>query len=165
MSTLTAVRPAPATVRWAVSDGEFENHFISSTPEPALWLTDETMRQHRRGKAPAVSVHRHDPFLGVLWDATSDGADVFTATGWPRLDDETLHLRAAVIGILMDILVADDTLTGAPFPGISDPHTWGGGFRRDFEASLYAVVTQTLADTDSGKTLATALHLGNRLQC
>jgi hypothetical protein len=39
-----------------------------------------------------------------------------------------------------------------------------GGFRRDFEASLYAVVTQTLADTDSGKTLETALHLGNRLQ-
>jgi hypothetical protein len=141
MSTLTAVRPAPATatVRWAVSDGEFENHFISSTPEPALWLTDETMRQHRRGKASAVSVHRHDPFLGVLWDATSDGADVFTATGWPRLDDETLHLRAAVIGILMDILVADDTpdrravsrnirsahvCAGLP---LSDPAVWHTG--------------------------------------
>ena len=127
MSTLTDLRPAPATtstVLWAVSDGAFENQFIDSTPAAAVWLTDEAMRQHRRGKAPAVTVHLHDPLLGVLWDATADVAAVFTATGWPRLDDNTLHLRAAVIGMLTDILVSDETPTDAPEPGYSDPHTY-----------------------------------------
>jgi hypothetical protein len=127
MSPLTASRHAPATastVLWAVSDGAFENHFLHSTSEAAVWLTDEAMRRHRRSQDTAVTVHLHDPFLGVLWDATADVQDVFRATGWPRLDEETLHLRATVIGILTDILVSDDTRTDAPFPGISDPHTY-----------------------------------------
>lgn len=124
MSTFTAARPAPTTVLWAVSDGAFENHFVTSTSEAAVWLTDEAMRRYRRGQDPTVTVHLHDPFLGVLWDASSDVADVFTAMGWPRLDEDTLHLRAAVIGILGDILISDDTRTDAPFPGISDPHTY-----------------------------------------
>lgn len=127
MNTQTVARPADtttSTVLWAVSDGAFENHFVASTPAAAVWLTDEAMRRHRRGQVPAVTVHLHDPFLGVLWDATGDVADVFKATGWPRLDDETLHLRAAVIGMLTDILVSDDTRTDAPPPGFSDPHTY-----------------------------------------
>jgi hypothetical protein len=127
MSIQTAARPAHATsgtVLWAVSDGAFENHFLTSTSEAAVWLADEAMRRHRRGLEPSVTAHLHDPFLGVLWDATADVADVFTATGWPRLDDDTLHLRATVIGILSDILVSDDTPVDAPFPGISDPHTY-----------------------------------------
>jgi hypothetical protein len=127
MSTLTAAPHAPdttSTVLWAVSDGAFENHFLTSTSEAAVWLTDEAMRRHRRGQEPTVTVHLHDPFLGVLWDGSSDVQDVFRATGWPRLDDETLHLRATVIGILTNILVSDDTRTDAPFPGISDPHTY-----------------------------------------
>jgi hypothetical protein len=127
MSLRTAARPTHAatnTVLWAVSDGAFENHFLTSTTEAAVWLTDESMRRHRRGQEPSVTVHLHDPFLGVLWDATSDVADVLTATGWPRLDEDTLHLRATVISIIRDILVSDDTRTDAPFPGISDPHTY-----------------------------------------
>lgn len=126
MSIYTAAQTAPftATLQWAVSDGEFQNLTISSAPEAALWLTDEAMRQHRRGEVPAVSVHLHDPFLGVLWDATSDVVEVFKATGWPTLTGDTLQIRAAVIGILKDILVSDDTPTDAPFAGISDPHTY-----------------------------------------
>lgn len=127
MSTHTAARPASAptsTVLWAVSDGRFENHFLDSTPAAAAWLTDEAMRQHRRRQETAVTVHLHDPFLGVLWDATADVTAVFTAAGWPRLDEDTLHLRAAVIGMLTDILVSDETPTDAPEPGYSDPHTY-----------------------------------------
>jgi hypothetical protein len=127
MSTRTAPRPASTTtgtLQWAVSDGAFENHFVASASEAAVWVTDEAMRRHRRGEEPAVTVHLHDPFLGVLWDATADVADVFRATGWPRLDEDTLHLRATVIGLLADILVSDDTPHDAPFPGISDPHTY-----------------------------------------
>lgn len=127
MSTLAAVRPAPAVtpvVLWAVSDGGYENHFLTSTSEAAVWIVDEAMRKHRRGQTLELTVHRHDPFLGVLWDAAPDVADVFKATGWPILDGDTLQLRATVIGILKDILVSDDTPTDAPFPGISDPHTY-----------------------------------------
>lgn len=127
MSTLAVSRPAPAatgTLPWALSDGAFENHFVTSAAVAAVWLTDEAMRQHRRDQTSALSVHLHDPFLGVLWDATADVAAVFTATGWPQLNEDTLHLRAAVIGMLTDILVSDDTPTDAPAPGFSDPHTY-----------------------------------------
>ncbi|MFB9714163.1 hypothetical protein [Arthrobacter methylotrophus] len=127
MSTITASRPAPATtstILWAVSDGAFENHFLTSTPEAAVWLTDEAMRQFRRGQESSVAIHLHDPFLGVLWDASTDVRDVFRATGWPRLDETTLHLRSDVIALVRDILITDDTPHDAPFPGISDPHTY-----------------------------------------
>ncbi|MET4144074.1 hypothetical protein [Arthrobacter sp. UYCo732] len=127
MSTLTEARPAAATAReyrWAVSDGAYENLFFESTSWAASWLADEAMRQHLRGRVPEFTVHLQDQFMGVLWDATSDVSDVFTAIGWPTVSGETLQLRATVIGIVRDILVSDDTRTDAPFPGISDPHTY-----------------------------------------
>lgn len=127
MSTLTDVRPAPAIARthqWAVSDGEYENLSIASTSWAAAWLVDEAMRKHRQGLTPQLTVHLQDRLLGVLWDATSDVMDVFKATGWPTLSGDILLLRAIVINILKDILVADDSRTDAPFPGISDPHTY-----------------------------------------
>lgn len=128
MSIQTAHRPAPTTssaVLWALSDGAFENHFVTSTTDAAVWLTDEVMRRHLRGQDPfTVTVHLHDPFLGVLWDATDNVADILRATGWPRQDETTLHLRAAVISHIRDILVSDETPHDAPFPGISDPHTY-----------------------------------------
>lgn len=132
MTTLTDVRSAPGITRpyqWAVSDGEYENRFIGSTPWAAAWLVDEAMRKHLRAETPALVVHLHDRLLGALWDATSDVADVFTSTGWPTRDGDSLQLRATVIGILKDILVADDTPTDAPFPGISDPHTHALAYR------------------------------------
>lgn len=127
MSTRTAPRTAPATTDalcWAVSDGVFEHRFLPSASEAALWLTDEAMRQFRRGQETSVAVHLHDPFLGVLWEASTDVLDVFRATGWPRLDETTLHLRADVIALVRDILISDETPHDAPFPGISDPHTY-----------------------------------------
>lgn len=39
-----------------------------------------------------------------------------------------------------------------------------GGFRRDFEAALYAVVTQKIVDTGSGKVLETHVHPGSRIR-
>ena len=111
MTTLTDVRPAPATTRtyqWA-----------------AAWLVDEARRKHLKGETSHLTVHLHDRLLGVIWDATSDVEDVFRATGWPARDGgEILQLRAAVIGIIKNILVSDDTPTDTPFPGISDPHTY-----------------------------------------
>ncbi|QOT19259.1 hypothetical protein [Paenarthrobacter sp. YJN-5] len=129
MSIQTARRPPARTptsqLLWAVSDGAFENHFVASTTEAALWLTDESMRRHLRSQDPfTLSVHLQDPFLGVLWDATSNVVDIFKATGWPRQDETTLHLRAAVISLIREILISDETPHDAPFPGISDPHTY-----------------------------------------
>lgn len=128
MTTLTDVRPGPTiarTYQWAVSDGEYENQFIASTSWAAAWLVDEARRKHLRGEPGQQTVHLHDRLLGVLWDATSDVADVFKATGWPAGDGgDILQLRATVMGIIRDILVSDDTPTDAPFPGISDPHTY-----------------------------------------
>lgn len=127
MSTRASPRPAQTTfnaVSWALSDGLYENHFFSETPEAAVWLVDEAMRAHRQGQIPNLTVHRCDPFLGVLWDASSDVAAVFTATGWPTLTGDILTTRTTVIRILTDILITDETPVDAPFPGISDPHTY-----------------------------------------
>ncbi|MBG0738643.1 hypothetical protein IV500_04305 [Paeniglutamicibacter antarcticus] len=112
-----------SSVLWSISDGEFENHFVASPSAAAVWLTDTVMRQHRRGQAPVAAVHLHDPFLGVLWDATADVTDVFTATGWPALTGDILVLRAHVIGILTDILVSNDTPHDVAEPGVPEPHT------------------------------------------
>ncbi|WP_043795116.1 hypothetical protein [Pseudarthrobacter chlorophenolicus] len=127
MSTLTEVRPMAEIardMRWLVSDGAYENQFFASSSWASAWLVDEAMRQHLKGDTPEVTVHLHDRLLGVLWDATSDVKDVFAATGWPKTGGNTLQLRAAVISIVKDILVSDDTPTDAPEPGISDPHTY-----------------------------------------
>lgn len=110
--------------RWAVSDGIYENQFFAGASWAAAWLVDEAMRKHRQGQVAELTVHLHDRLLGVLWDATSDVADVFRATGWPELDGDTLWRRAGVISIIKDILVTDDTPHDAPFQGISDPHTY-----------------------------------------
>lgn len=127
MTTLTEIRTAPAiarTFQWAVSDGEYENRFIASTSWTAAWLVDEARRKHLKGESGRLTVHLHDRLLGVLWDATSDVEDVFKATGWPAAEGDILQLRATVMSIVKDILVSDDTPADAPFPGISDPHTY-----------------------------------------
>jgi Tfp pilus assembly pilus retraction ATPase PilT len=41
---------------------------------------------------------------------------------------------------------------------------WDGNLRRDFESSLYAVVTQALVETTTGTTLAAEIHPGRKLQ-
>lgn len=128
MSTLTAVRPITTirrNLRWAISDGSwFRPQFFAEASWAAAWVVDEMMRGYRAGTAPTLTVRLQDQLLGVLWDATSDVNDVLRATGWPTQEGDTLHLRAAVIGIIRDILVADDSPTDTPPPGISDPHTY-----------------------------------------
>jgi hypothetical protein len=128
MSTLTKVRPVRAATkdyRWAVSDGAYENQFFVSSSWAAAWLVDEAMRKHRKGELPELTIQVQDRFVGVLWDATSDVRNVLKATGWPTLSGDVLRLRAIVINIVNDILVSDETPHDAPFPGISDPHTYG----------------------------------------
>lgn len=131
MSTLTHARPGRTEIkrdlRWAVTDGIYESEFLTSSTQAAAWLVDEAMRKHLKGETPTIGVHLHDQLLGVIWDATPDVTDVFTAVGWPKTTDDTLEflrLRASVIGIIRDILVSDDTPADAPEPGISDPHTY-----------------------------------------
>lgn len=117
---MTETRPAPATTpipyRWAVSDRDQGVSFFTDTSRAAEAAADEAMWRLRRGQAPSVTVQLRDPDLGVLWDATSDVADVLAATGWPALDGDVLKLRAGVIRILTAILIADDTPTDFAAP-------------------------------------------------
>lgn len=112
-------------LRWFISDGSYVRPqvFVDAS-WAAAWIVDEVMRGHLSGEAPRLTVRLQDQILGVLWDATRDVYGVLGATGWPTTEGDTLQLRAAVIGIIRDILVADDSPTDTPPLGISDPHTY-----------------------------------------
>ena len=129
MSTLTAVRPMTRinrNLRWFISDGGFfKPQVFAEASWAAAWIVDEKLRAHLAGTSIALTVRLQDQLIGVLWDATSDVNNVLDATGWPTVEGDILHLRTAVICIIRDILVADDTPTDTPPPGISDPHTYG----------------------------------------
>jgi hypothetical protein len=128
MSTMTVLPPQTQirrNLRWAISDGGwFRPKFFAEASWAAAWVVDETMRHHLAGQPVQLTVRLQDQLLGVLWDATSDVNEVLAATGWPTQEGDTLHLRATVISIIRDILVADDSPTDTPPAGISDPHTY-----------------------------------------
>lgn len=120
MSTSTVTRPAPPIIApasaWSVSGTGQGRGIFTTSSQAAVWITDEAMLQMRYGHTPAVTVQLIDPDHVLLWDASSDVADVLAATGWPTLDGDILHLRVTVIRILTAILVSDETPTDFATP-------------------------------------------------
>lgn len=95
-------------------------------------------------------------------------------TGWPviladaTLDTDTLGemVKAAAAGI--PVIATMESERESPYAHLVDliwaAEDWGGGFRRDFDDALYAVVTQTTPAADSGQAPEIDLYLGNKLR-
>lgn len=94
------------------------------------------------------------------------GATVLLVDSDQDTDSLSSLVEAAAAGALV-IATLDNRGTGSYIHLlnlIEAAEDWGGGLRADFEACLCAVITQTLADTESGATLAADIHPGRRGQ-
>lgn len=104
---------APATTMWSASyDGPGLRVFTSARGA-AAFVTEETRRRVKAGNHEPVTVNRLDGAMEPDWNASSDVADVLTATGWTtRCADPSYavawRLRDEVVELLGAVLVTED---------------------------------------------------------
>lgn len=115
---------------------------------------------------------RHSPVerRGDIPDAvrteTEAGAGVLLVDSDQDTDSLAAIVEAAAGGALV-IATLDNRGAGSYvhlLNLIEAAEDWSGTLRRQFDTSLYAVITQTLIETPAGPTLAAELHPGRRMQ-
>jgi hypothetical protein len=102
----------PATM-WSASCTGPGLRIFTSGRLAAGYIADETRRRVRAGNPEPVTVHRLDGGMEPDWDASSDVADVLTATGWTTRCTDPAYavawlLRDDVAELLEAILVSAD---------------------------------------------------------
>lgn len=90
---------------WEVKVGDAAGQFLSSPRKAAERIAAIAERRMAQGRPITFTVYRLDEDDTVEWDASTDVASVFAATGWPASDCEIQ--RAQVVDILEAILVED----------------------------------------------------------
>ncbi|MGK3708831.1 hypothetical protein [Arthrobacter sp. IK3] len=105
---VTHIATGPAKVHRRLWEISYEGQcaaFHSTARKAGTALVDLLTRRMMKGHpARTITVKLLDEHDEVLWDATSDVADVLTATGWPGRNTD----RDAVIDVLEAILVTDE---------------------------------------------------------
>jgi len=102
--------PPRVKTMWSASYAGPGTRIFTDTRSAAQFIADETRRRVRSGNPEPVTVNRIDGGMEPDWDASSDVADVLTATGWTARCaapsySVAFRLRDDVIDVLEDILV------------------------------------------------------------
>ncbi|MET1086891.1 MAG: hypothetical protein ABWY04_07200 [Arthrobacter sp.] len=98
------------TTQWSASYDGPGLRIFTSARAAAAFIADETRRRVKVGNPEPVTVNRLDGAMEPDWNASSDVADVLTATGWTaRCADPAYavawRLRDEIIEVLEAILV------------------------------------------------------------
>lgn len=105
--------PAPVTTLWSVGLTGPGVRIFTSAFRAAEFIVDESRRRVKTRNPEPLTVRRLDGAMEPDWDASSDVADVFTATRWLKRCTNDAYavkwlLRDEIIEVVRAILVSDD---------------------------------------------------------